>query len=319
METRRINPHRAARTPPIRDETDDSDGIISEASQESGDSSFFSPSESERGCPTCRKVPTDFLRLFPDTFKCPICLTEEVRNVFAFVPCGHCICGNCKDMWLPPNTSSSLPDMANLNISNTSDASNTNSQGAASGRRGRPLMSPHERSAASTRQRKQIILNSIENWQFNNGLILDTIFYCDIPETFESPDEEPREVFRQRLADVMNTEENDDLGYEHNPWVYALLRVSVHFQGDNPLECVNYTITIPSGCFNLSLTMPLIKGLKDKDVILCAYHEAESVNIEIGESPSQDQRKSYFIDNILTTEGTIVSSGQELVNVSDFI
>jgi len=313
MTSRRTNPPRAARSPAARDETD-SGGFNSDASVASDDSSFFSPSENQRGCPTCRKVPTDSLRLFPDTFKCPICLTEEVANVFAFVPCGHCICGDCKNSWMSVNATSSLPDMANLNISNTS------SQGAASGRRGRPLMSPHERSAASTRQRKQIILNSIENWQFNNGLILDTIFYCDIPETFESPDEEPREVFRQRLTDAMNTEENGDFGYEHNSWVYALLRVSVHFQGDNPLECVNYTITIPSGCFNLSLTMPLIKGLKDKDVILCAYLEAqaESANIEIGELPSQDQRKSYFINNILTTEGATVTSGQELVNVSDF-
>ena len=317
MSSRRTNPPRAARSPAVRDEeTDESEGHDGHESDASDDSSFFSPSENQRGCPTCRKLPTDSLRLYPDTFKCPICLTEEVTNVFAFVPCGHCICGSCKDMWIPSNTSSPLSDMANLNISNTSNTNNN--QGAASGRRGRPLMSPHERSAASTRQRKQIILNSIENLQFNNGIILDTIFYCDIPETFESPDEEPREVFRQRLADVMNTECYEYFGYEHNSWVYALLRVSVHFQGDNPLECVNYTITLPSGCFNLSLTIPLIKGLKDKDVIQCACLEAESGNIEIGVLPSQNERTTYFVNNILTCDETIVQSGEELVDVADF-
>jgi hypothetical protein len=313
MSSRRTNPPRAARSPAPRDETDESDGQESDLSYASDDSPFFSPSENQRGCPTCREIPTDFLRLYPDSFKCPICLTEEVLNVFAFVPCGHCICGHCKNMWIPCNTPSPLRDMANLNISNTS-----NNQGAASGRRGRPLMSPHERSAASTRQRKNIILTSIENWQFNNGIILDTIFYCDILETFQSPDGEPREVFRARLTDAMNTEENGDFGYEHNSWVYALLRVSVHFQGDNPLECVNYTITIPSGCFNLSLTMPLIKGLKDKDVILCAYLEAQSGNIEVGELPSQNERTSYFTNNILTSNESIVRSGEELVDVADF-
>jgi len=313
MSSRRTNPPRATRSPAPRDETDESDGHESDLSYASDDSSFFSPSENQRGCPTCRKIPTDFLRLYPDSFKCPICLTEEVTNVFAFVPCGHCICGDCKNMWIPHDTSSPLQDMANLNISNTS-----NNQGSASGRRGRPLMSPHERSAASTRQRKNIIMTSIENWQFNNGIVLDTIFYCDIPETFQSPDGEPREVFRQRLTDATNTEENGDFGDENNSWVNALHRISVHFEGDNPLEFVDYIITIPSGCFNLSLKIPCVKGLKDKDVIQYARSEAIFENITF-EVPSRDERTSYFVNSILTNEDeTIVQSGEELVDVADF-
>jgi len=312
MDSRRTNPVRAARSPPIRDETDDSDGIISEASQASEDSSFFSPSESERGCPTCRKVPTDSLRLYPDTFKCPICLTEEVTNVFAFVPCGHCICGDCKNMWMPCTTSP-LPNISNLNISNTSSEGN---RGGASVRRGRPLMSPYERSAASTRQRKQTILTSIENWQFNNGIIMDTIFYCDIPETFQSPDEEPREVFRQRLTDVMNTEENGDFG-EENSWVISLKRVSVHFEGDNPLEFVNYTITKNYDNLKLSLKIPSIKGLKHlPDVFGCILNKwstSDYEELEIEQIPTRAECIDYFANSINIDN---VTMGEELVDPS---
>jgi hypothetical protein len=146
---------------------------------------------------------------------------------------------------------------------------------------------------------------------------MDTIFYCDISETFQSPDEEPREVFRQRLTDVCNTEENGNFGDENNSWVNALHRVSVHFEGDNPLEFVNYTITIPSGCFNLSLTMPLVKGLKDKDVIHYARGAAIFENITF-EVPSHEERVSYFVNSLSTNrEETVVGSGQELVDPSE--
>lgn len=315
---RRSNPPRAARSPNVmnsarytRDESDASDASDSDGS---GASPFFSPREEERGCPTCRKVPTNTLRLFPDAciFKCPVCMTEEVLNVFAFVPCGHCLCEDCMSRWMPNPGASSPPDIANMNLSNNQGGAVA---GAASGRRGRPLMSPHERNSDSTRRRKQTILTSIENWDFNNGIVTDAIFYCDIPETFESPDEEPREVFRQRLADAVNTQANRSFGIEDiNTWVYALQRLSLYFEGDNPLEFVNYTITMRYGSINISLTIRNIKGLKPKDVIT-SITEDDYNKVEIGEPPSRDECIRYFANNILSfTDEVVVISGQELVN-----
>ena len=211
-------------------------------------------------------------------------------------------------MWMPCTTSP-LPNISNLNISNTSGEGN---RGAASVRRGRPLMSPCERSAASTRQRKQTILTSIENWQFNNGLIMDTIFYCDIPETFQSPDEEPREVFRQRLTDVMNTEENGDFG-EENSWVISLLRVSVHFEGDNPLEFVNYTITKNYDSLKLSLKIPSIKGLKHDDVLGCIT-TSDYDELEIEPIPTRTECIDYFANSINLDH--VITMGEELVDPS---
>lgn len=322
METR-VNPVRATR--PQNAMIDASNSENSDNTEESEPSPFFSPPEEDRGCPTCRKVPINSLRLFPDDFKCPVCLTEDTSNVFALVPCGHCLCGDCRSRWMPDTNVGSprLPDVANLNISN---------QGAASGRRGRPLMSPHERNANSTRQRKGIIMKAIENWEFNNGIILDAIFYCDIPETFQSPDEEPREVFRQRLTDAMNTEENGDFDRDDNSWVHALHRLSVHFDGQNPLEFVNYTITTShyhNGGIGISLTIPLVKGLQDKDVLgsiteddydLITIHDLRYISTIpiIGEPPSRDECISYFANNIMyRTCPTFVTEGEDLVDPSE--
>ena len=306
METR-VNPVRATR--PQNAMIDASNSENSDYTEESEPSPFFSPPEGDRGCPTCRTVPTNSMRLFPDAFKCPVCLTEDISNVFALVPCGHCLCGDCRSKWMPDANAGSprLPDVANLNISN---------QGAASGRRGRPLMSPHERNANSTRQRKGIIIRAIENWEFNNGIILDAIFYCDIPETFQSPDEEPREVFRQRLTDAMNTEENGDFDRDDNSWVHALHRLSIHFEGQNPLEFVNYTITTGYGGVGISLTIPLVKGLQHKDV-LGSITEDDYELIQIGEPPSRDECISYFANNIISDSNIDVSEGEDIVDPSE--
>jgi len=66
---------------------------------------------------------------------------------------------------------------------------------------------------------------------------------------------------------------------ENNLWVNALYRISVHFEGDNPLKFVNYIITIPSRCFNLSLKNLYVKGLKDKDTIRYVCSEVDNKNL----------------------------------------
>lgn len=286
----RRNPERSTRSPEVvRDISDSEDEEDNGAGVDQVRGS--PPSSQERGCPTCRDVPTNILRIFPDVFRCPVCMTEDDTHVFVFTPCGHCLCGDCKLRWIPNSIQSPLPDMANLNIAND--------QGPSSGRRGRPVMSPQARGPDSTRRRKQTIMTAIENWEFNNAIVMDTIFYCDISETFESPDQEPREVFRQRLANAMNTEENGDSG-EVNSWVRALHRVSVHFDGDNPLEIVNYTLTMLYGGINLTLTVPLVKGLKRHDVIV-SLSESDYDNIEIGAPPTRGECVAYFVSNKLLT------------------
>ena len=261
-------------------------------------SSFFSPSREERGCPTCRKVPIDFLRLYPDVFTCTVCSSEDVANVFALIPCGHCLCGNCKDRWVSDPRSPQIPDISNLNISNNRGAAGA----TGSGRRGRPLTSPLQRTGDATRRRKAVIIAAIENDEINNGVITDAIFYCDIPETFQSPDEEPREVFRIRLMDAVNTQyDNDD---KTKSWVIALRNLSIQFDGDNPLKFVEYTLSMMySNGTNISLRIPRIKGLNDRDVI-------ESIdnyeNIEIGYPPSLEEYRNYFISNILAVFDTDV-------------
>jgi len=142
-------------------------------------SPFFSPPEEERGCPICRKVPTDFLRLFPEIFSCTVCLSDDVTNVFALISCGHCLCGNCKDIWVPNPGSPRLPDISYLNISNN--------QRASGGRRGRPLTSPYQRNADATRRRKAIIMAAIESGEINNGIITDAIFTVTYMGLFSLP------------------------------------------------------------------------------------------------------------------------------------
>ena len=309
--TRRTNPTRAARSPNTI--IDSSDSEESGASEESHQSSFFSPADENRGCPICRDVPTYSLRIFPDVFKCSVCLSEDISLVFAFVPCGHCLCGDCKNSWMisTESTLSLLPDIANLNISDN--------QVAASGRRGRPLMSPHERSAESTRRRKKTIITAVENWQFNNGIVLDGIFYCDIPETFESPDEEPREVFRQRLTDAMNTEANGDFECNDNSWVIALIRLSAHFEGENPLEFVRYTISMQYGDRYLTLTVGTVKGLKDKDLI-ASLTENDYEEVKILDPTSQEDRTKYFANCIKNgSEHFTIVQENELLNPHDVL
>ena len=147
-----------------------------------------------------------------------------------------------------------------------------------------------------------MIIAAIENDEINNGVITDAIFYCDIPETFQSPDEEPREVFRIRLMDAVNTQyDNDD---KTKSWVIALRNLSIQFDGDNPLKFVEYTLSMMySNGTNISLRIPRIKGLNDRDVI-------ESIdnyeNIEIGYPPSLEEYRNYFISNILAVFDTDV-------------
>lgn len=286
MSGRRTNPSRNARSPGALIDMSDIEGSNSDGSD---DSPFFSPGEEDRGCPTCRKVPTSSLRLFPDAFKCPVCMTEDILNVFALSPCGHCLCGDCKDKWMPgTKKDESLPDIANMNMSDN--------QGAASGRRGRPLMSPHERNANSTRQRKNIIIKAIENWEFNNGVITDAIFYCDISETFQSPDEEPREVFRVRLKDAVNSGNRDFLGNDDS-WVIALQNVCLEYDGNSPLQFKDYKIELKYHCFTLSIRINRIKGLKKSDLIESIGDEFE--NIEISE-PARGEYVHYFLSNLET-------------------
>jgi hypothetical protein len=275
---------RSSRAAGARDE-DNSDG--SEAS------SFFSPSREERGCPTCRKVPTDFLRLYPEIFLCTVCSSEDAANVFALIPCGHCLCGNCKDRWVSDPRSPQIPDISNLNISNNQGAAGA----SGSGRRGRPLTSPLQRTGDATRRRKAVIITAIENDEINNGVITDAIFYCDIPGTFQSPDEEPREVFRIRLMEAVNTHYDNDYDRTKS-WVLALQRLSMQFDGVNPLNFAEYTVSmVYNNGTNISLRIPRIKGLNDKDVI-------ESIdnyeNIEIGYPPSLEEYRNYFVSNTLT-------------------
>jgi hypothetical protein len=295
----RRNPERSTRSPEIvRDISESEEGEYGEDNDDG-----FHLSNQERGCPTCRNVPTNTLRIFPDVFRCPVCMTEDETHVYVFLPCGHCLCNDCKQRWIPDSIHVPLPDVANLNIAD---------QSPASGRRGRPVMSPQARGPDSTRRRKQAIITAIENREFNNAIVMDTIFYCDIPETFNSPDQEPREVFRQRLANAMNTEENGNNGEEDNSWVHALHRVSVHFEGDNPLEIVNYTLTMLYGGINLTLTLPLVKGLKRCDIIGCITKSDYDNSLVIGALPTRDECIAYFASN---KNETIIDEGTELIDI----
>lgn len=224
----RSNPPRAARPRGSLEEAAASESDPSEILSSSS-SSFFVPVENNRVCPCCRTKPTAFLRIFPDLMRCPICMSGDIVNAIAFIPCGHCFCCSCFTSWVPniPIPNSSFPPVANLfanlQIDQDQELSEDDEAGAPIERRGRPLLHPSQRNKSTTVARKNLLLQMIGEGKINEGAVNDVVFYCDIQESFTSPDAEHRSDFRKRIVNAVNR--TGDFSYES--WVLALCRLNV--------------------------------------------------------------------------------------------
>jgi len=305
----RANPPRAARPSGSLLEFSDADEESSRGSRE--ESPFFTPSDANRGCPTCRKIPSGTLRIFPEVFKCPVCLSDEIVDVYVFVNCGHCICLDCKDMWLPDTTQDDTDILQNIgSMTLTDDESPDESPVATSTpsrQRGRPLTSPSLRTAEATRRRKYKILTSIENWKFNNGMIVDAIFYCDVVKMFESPDGETRDEFRSRLCFAVNVGSRLGTTMYGRGWVGALSLISTSCVGVNPLKFSNYVITIMyvQDDTQLSLSLVRIKGLSSSELI-DSFNIEDEKNIKHESGDTSPEHVSYFLDNFCSPSTKIL-------------
>lgn len=154
-------------------------------------------------------------------------------------------------------------------------------------RRGRPLHHPSIRNKSATVARKYIILQMISQSNFNTGVVNDIIFYCDVPETFSSPDYEDRNVFRGRMLDTVNVSRDSTF----HSWVLALGYI-VSMSRNSDLF-VQYDVVVPAQ-LDITLRVTRIRGLREKDII-DSITEDHLCDINL---PDIDFLREYFWNNV---------------------